>query len=268
MLRGFYTAASGMIANQRQQEALANNIANANTPGYKADQATLRAFPELLMQQMGTKKVPTKYSSNLPIQNPIGSLNTGVYVQEMVPNQTQGDVRETGNNTDMAIVNGDLPDETGSIFFTVQYGDGEQRYTRNGNFTVDGNGYLVSNQGYYVLDNNGNPIQTNGMEFTVNQAGQLQLDSGQMIQLGLVYSDNTNELEKIGDGLFAGAAGEIPEGTTFTIQQGFLESSNVDSLQTMTDMMTAYRMFETNQRVLKAYDQSMEKAVNEIGRVN
>ncbi|WP_188456647.1 flagellar hook-basal body protein [Virgibacillus oceani] len=267
MLRGFYTAASGMLAQQRRQEALSNNIANANTPGYKADQPTLRAFPELLMQQMGTKNIPTVNGGlNLPVQNPIGALNTGVYVQELVPNYMQGDVRETGISTDMALINGALPDETGSLFFTVQNEDGEARYTRNGNFTVDGQGFLVTDQGYYVLDQAGNPIQTNGMDFTVTQDGFLQAE-GQTIPLGIAYAANANELVKEGNGLFAGDAGAVPNGATFTLQQGFLERSNVDSLQAMTQMMESYRMFETNQRVLKAYDESMGKAVNEIARL-
>lgn len=266
MLRGFYTAASGMISQQRRQEALSNNIANANTPGYKADQPTLAAFPEMLIQRMGAKTIPTVKGLNIPIQNRIGSLNTGAYVQELVPNYSQGDVRETEIATDLALVNGALPDETGSLFFTVQNETGEMRLTRNGNFTVDGQGYLVTNQGYYVLDQAGNPIQTNGQDFTVSQEGIMQTD-GQVIPLGIAYVENANDLAKEGNGLFQGDAIEPPPGATYSVKQGFLERSNVDSLQAMTEMLDSYRMFETNQRVLKAYDESMGKAVNEIGRL-
>lgn len=266
MLRGFYTAASGMISMQRQQEALANNISNANTPGYKADQATLRAFPEMLMYQMGQETLPTKQPKNLPVQNPIGSLNTGVYVQEYVPDFVQGALRETGVSTDLALIDGVFPDETGSIFFTVQNENGEPRYTRNGNFTVDGQGFLVTTEGYYVLNQAGNPIQTNGMEFTVTPDGQLQV-GGQQIQLGIAYTPDANQLAKEGNGLYNGEAGPVPAGATFSVQQGFLEQSNVDSAQTMTQMMEAYRTFEMNQRVLKAYDESLGKAVSEIGRI-
>lgn len=266
MLRGFYTAASGMVAQQRHQEALSNNIANANTPGYKADQTALRAFPEMLLQQMGNHKIPTTRGLNLPVQQPIGTLNTGVYVQEAIPNFGQGDIRETAVTTDLALVNGALPDETGNLFFSVQNETGEVRYTRNGNLTVDGQGFLVTNHGYYVLDQAGNPIQTNGMEFTVTRDGFLQTET-QNIQLGIVYTENANELVKEGNGLFSGEADAVPAGTTYQIQQGFLEQSNVDSLQSMTQMMEAYRMFETNQKVLKAYDESMGKAVSEIARL-
>lgn len=267
MLRGFYTAASGMITQQRQQEALANNIANANTPGYKADQPTLRAFPELLMQQMGSSKhIPTTAGFNVPIKRPVGALNTGVYVHETIPNYLQGDLRETGITTDMALVHGALPDDAGNLFFTVQNEAGQARYTRNGNFTVDGQGALVTTEGFYVLDQAGNPMETNGMEFIVNEDGILQVD-GQNIPLGIAYVADANDLSKEGNGLFNGDAGAVPAGAAFTVQQGFLEQSNVDSLQAMTEMMESYRMFETNQRVLKAYDESMGKSVNEIGRL-
>ncbi|MBP2076192.1 flagellar hook-basal body protein [Oceanobacillus polygoni] len=268
MLRGFYTAASGMISQQRQQEALANNIANANTPGYKADQTSLRAFPELLLKQMGSQEsLPTTQGGlQFPIQKTVGSINTGVYVQEAIPNFAQGDIRETGIATDIALVGGTMPDETGSLFFTVQNEAGEVRYTRNGNLTVDGQGFLVTNQGYYVLNDAGDPIQTNGMEFTVSSEGILQTPE-QAVQLGIAYAADGNGMVKEGNDLFTGDAVQAPEGATFSIHQGFLEQSNVDTMQTMTDMMNAYRMFETNQRVLRAYDESMGKAVSEIGRI-
>ncbi|QSS99820.1 flagellar hook-basal body protein [Pontibacillus sp. ALD_SL1] len=275
MLRGFYSAASGMIALKRQQEALSNNLANSTTPGYKADQSTMRAFPELLMQKMGSKEIPTQSGGlNLPMNQDIGSMNTGVYVQEEIPNFAQGDIRETGILSDMALVNGDLPDETGALFFTVQGSDGEQRYTRNGNFTVDGQGFLTTQSGNYVLDSNSNRIQTGGMDFNVTEDGVLEA-GGQVTPLGITYTRDMNQMVKDGGNLFRfeGEEGQVVQnarttnGVTFSIQQNFLERSNVDTSETMVEMMNSYRLFETNQKVLKAYDQSMDKAVNEIARV-
>lgn len=266
MLRGFYTAASGMISQQRQQEALSNNIANANTPGYKADQAVLRSFPELLMQRMEGKNIPTKNRLNIRTHQPIGSLHTGAYVHEKVPDYSQGDLHETGVTTDLALVVNNLVGEADNLFFTVQNEAGEVRFTRNGNFTVDGQGALVTTEGYYVLGQDGNPVATNGMEFTVNENGILEVD-GQATELLISYVENANELTKEGNGLLSGEADDMPAGITYTIEQGFLERSNVDSARVMAEMMESYRMFETNQRVLKAYDESMGKAVNEIGRI-
>src|SRR5690625_7658314 len=98
-----------MIAQQRHQESLSNNIANANTPGYKADQATLRSFPEMLLRQRGTKTIPTTKGLQLKENNGIGSLTTGVYAQESILNFEQGPIRETGIPTDFAIVDGNKP---------------------------------------------------------------------------------------------------------------------------------------------------------------
>lgn len=274
VLRGYYTAASGMMAQQRRQDTLANNIANAQTPGYKQDQATLRSFPELLIQRMESSNIPTSRGGfNVPMQNTIGSINTGVYVQETIPDFAQGGLKETGIATDMALVNGNLPDETGNLFFTVQNADGEERYTRNGNFTVDGEGFLTTNQGYYVLDDNGNPIETDGQTFTVSEAGVLQVGE-QAIPMAISYSANVNDMVKDDEDLFTlgeGGAALVNArgnaGLTYSIQQNYLENSNVDAVQSMTDMMQAYRTFETNQKVLQAYDQSMDKAVNQIARL-
>lgn len=267
MLRGFYTAASGMIMQQRQQEALANNVANANTPGYKADQPMIRAFPEILMQKVGAEKIPTTEGFARPLQQPIGSLHTGVYLQEMVPNFMQGDLKETGIATDLALLQTNIPDENGGLFFTVQNEEGELRLTRNGHFTVDGEGMLVTHEGYYVLDTALNPIYTDGLDFIVQSDGTLQVE-GEEIPLAISYVENTLDLEKEGENLFSGeVAPDIPEDVIFSVEQGFLERSNVDSLQTMTDMMEAYRLFETNQRVLRAYDESLDKAVNDVGRL-
>ena len=274
MLRGFYTAASGMLANQRMQETLSNNMSNVNTPGYKADQGTMRAFPELLIEQMGSRKSSgSTMSRNIPVQHPVGSLNTGVYMQEAVPAFTQGDLRETGVSTDLALLQRNVPDESGSVFFDVQNEAGEQRYTRNGNFTVDGDGYLTTNQGNYVLDQSGNPIETNGMEFDVSEEGIITVE-GQAIPLGLSYSPAAEDMVKEGEGLYRlGEDGtqliDAREDNTVEVdvKQNFLESSNVNSARIMTEMMNTYRSFEMNQRVLKAYDQSMQKTVTEIARL-
>src|SRR5690625_4365142 len=267
MLRGFYAAASGMITQQRQQEALANNIANVNTPGYKADQVAIRAFPELLMQKISSKKLPTTQEINVHNKQAVGPLNTGVYVQEYIPDFSTGALHQTYLPTDIALNQQYVPDENGSLFFTVQNEAGDLRLTRNGNFTIDGEGMLVTNEGNYVLDENGAPIATNDHHFTVLPDGTLQIGE-EAVALELSYVEDTNDLEKEGNGLYAGeVADNLPADAIYSIRQGFLERANVDPGLSMTQMMEAYRLFETNQRVLQAYDQSLDKAVNDIGRL-
>ncbi|MFC4321944.1 flagellar hook-basal body protein [Litchfieldia salsa] len=270
MLRGFYTAASGMFAQQRRTEMLTNNIANANTPGFKADQSSLKAFPEMLLQRMESNSaVPSK---KFTTSTNIGSLTTGVYMQEATPQFSQGDIRETGRNADLALVNGNVP-EGGSLFFTVENANGDVRYTRNGNFTLDGAGYLTTNEGYYVLNENGNRIQLENEQFSVASNGAILENGFEVNNIGITFSQNSNNLVKEGNGLFAATedgemvnANNNPD-TTYAIRQGYIERSNVDVAASMTDMMTAYRAFEANQKILQAYDRSMEKAVNEIGRL-
>lgn len=277
MLKGFYTAASGMITQQRRTDMLANNLANANTVGYKMDQSSVRSFPEILLDRMDYDTIPVQTQSNSGSSSSIGSLNTGVYVQETNPLFSQGQIKQTDLKTDMALVNDNVPineatGEPGSLFFTVQNGEGELRYTRNGNFTLDGQGYLTTASGYYVLNENNERIQLESDQFTVSEEGNIVTDNANVARLGLAYSnDPSGQLVKEGDGFFraeAELANAYNEDTIdFTLKQGYVENSNVDTAQTMTEMIATYRSFEANQKVLQAYDQSMNKAVNDVGKL-
>ncbi|MET3684244.1 flagellar basal-body rod protein FlgG [Alkalibacillus flavidus] len=272
MLRGFNTAGAGMMANQRYQDSLSNNMSNALTPGFKQDRSTFRAFPEMLIQNVESRNIPTENGLQLPFRNNVGTINSGTYLQEDVPLFTQGDIRETDLSTDMAIQNGDLPDENGFLFFEVQNEEGDVRYTRNGNFTVDGEGFLTTNQGHYVLDEDGNPIETGTENFEVQQNGQVTSPFDNAL-LGIAYHENANDFVKEGDNLFANEGDVAVEdaravdGVGFQIQQNHLEESNVSPEQVMADMTRAHRMFDMNQQVVKTFDKSMELAANQVGRL-
>lgn len=277
MLRGFYTAASGMLAQQRQTEMLTNNLANANTTGFKADQSSIRSFPEMLLQRMESKNVATDNSLQLPINKNVGSISTGVYVQEVTPLFSQGDVQETELKTDIALINGSMPADAngkmGTVMFVVENSNGEMRYTRNGNFTLDGTGYLTTSEGNYVLDQNNERIQLNSDDFTIDQEGTISENNQAVTRLGVAFAENPDSLVKEGGGLFRAAEDELTDAyneadVSFTLNQGLLEGSNVDESQTMTELMAAYRSFEANQKMLQAYDRSMDKAVNEVGKLS
>ena len=268
-----------MVAQQRKTDIITNNMANANTPGYKSDQSTIRSFPDMLMSAVKTNNEPTQKGLALTGAQQIGSLNTGVYLQETIADYTQGSIYSTGLTTDVALLDGNLPTDAasgnkGAIFFRLQNTDGSEAYTRNGNFTLDGNGSLVNPQGLYVLDANGQQIQLQNDNFKISETGVITDENGnQVANLGISFSANPDVLMKKDNGLFTTLNNEpLPsaytvDGVSFTMQQSYLEGSNVDSARAMTDLLTAYRAFEANQKVLQAYDKSMEKAVTEIGKV-
>ncbi|PYF07554.1 flagellar hook-basal body protein [Ureibacillus chungkukjangi] len=278
MFKGFYTVATGMVSQQRKTEIITNNMANANTPGFKSDQSTIRSFPDMLLSAVGNTNLPTDKQLSMANIQQIGSVNTGVYLQETLANYTQGSIYETSQKTDVALINGTMPTDAesgqaGSIFFRLEHPEGGEAYTRNGNFTLDGQGYLVNAQGLYVLSAEGERIQLPNDQYNLTEEGNIFVDDQLAASLGVSFSANPNTLMKQDNGLYRTVDGEnLPtafaqEGVTFSMQQSYLEGSNVDSAQSMTDLLTAYRAFEANQKVLQAYDKSMEKAVNEIGRV-
>ncbi|MGG1572998.1 flagellar hook-basal body protein [Fictibacillus sp. NRS-1165] len=254
---------------------LSNNIANTNTPGYKANQSTLRTFPSMLLERIDSNgKTPLTSAG----QKQGGQLATGVYMQEAIPNFVQGDLQESGVNTDLALIQGSVPidkktGKPGSLFYMVETADGGTRYTRNGHFSVDANNELVTTDGYYVLDIKGKHITVSDENFTVSGNGAI-LDQGRSAgTLGIALITNPMDLVKEGNGLFSPQGNQQPEAAAgnpqvaYQVKQGFVERSNVDAEQSMTEMMEAYRSFEANQKVLQAYDRSMEKAANEVGKI-
>ena len=280
MFKGFYTVATGMVAQQRKTEILTNNMANANTPGFKSDQSTIRSFPDMLMSAVNSTTIPTENGFALKKLSTVGAVNAGVYLQETVPDQTQGTIYSTGLTTDVALVNGSMPTDAasgnkGQIFFRLQNENGTQSYTRNGNFTLDGQGNLVNPQGLYVLDANGERLQFNNDNIRIDSEGTIFDENNvQLGTLGVAFSANPDVLKKQDNGLYNTVDGvALPSAygqanVQFSIQQQYLEGSNVDASKAMTELLTAYRAFEANQKVLQSYDKSMDKAVNEIGRVN
>lgn len=259
MLRGLYTAASGMFAQQRKTDILTNNLANAQTPGFKEDQTSIRAFPEMLLHHIGQDL------SGIKSTNPVGSIHTGAYLQETLPRFIQGDLNQTGIGTDMALM--DVGE--GTAFFTIQTGEDIQ-YTRNGQFTIDAEGLLTTSEGWPVLDVAGNEIRVMSDQFTVDQQGNVEENGTFIAQLAIRSTEEPFGLIKGESGLYRTDGDELlPLAENgYQVRQGFIEKSTVDPMRAMTDMLSAYRAFEANQKIVQAYDRSLEKAVNEIGRVN
>lgn len=291
MLRGLYNAAAGMVTQQRRHDTITQNIVNLNTTGYKQTDSVQRSFPEVLISMVGGGA-----------ENPnrtVGKLNTGVFAEESLSLYKQGALRETGQATDFAIVSelgltvngenvnfdasGKYIDENGDItyrpeaFFTVQDENGDIRYTRNGEFRVSATGNVLTSTGYQVLDANNAPIVLTGQagNLTVNEQGQILSDAGNAagVTLGITVVDQPHQLVREGDGVFrldstdGGGTRFLAAGDNAIIRQGFIEASNVDPSQSMVELTAALRAYETNQKVVQFYDKSLDKAVNEIGRV-
>ncbi len=287
MLRGLYSAASGLIAQQRRHDTVTNNISNLNTPGYKQVNAVTRAFPELLLAMTGVNNVA---------RTEIGRWNSGVFAEEGITMYGQGDLMQTNRSSDFAIVSeiavaGLVFDESGKsvseegevvyqpqAFFTVQGTDGETRYTRGGRFTVSDTGELYSGEGFRVLGANGQPVLlpagTTLDQLMLDNRGRFIDEAGNDTGIALLISrvDNPNELIREGNGNFRFAdeeqtAAAVAAADNVEVRQGYMERSNVDVAQASVDLMAALRAYEANQKVVQFYDQSMQKTVNEVGRV-
>lgn len=269
MIRGLYTAASGMLTQQQRHDSLTNDLANINTPAYKANQGMIRAFPEVYLNAIRVPSSPNKK---------IGQINQGVFIEENVTIFTQGDLQTTGVSTHMAIWDKELepdPDsgEQPKLFFTLEDENGDTLYTRDGLFMEDPTGYLVTPEGHLVLDNLGLPIEIYGRDFKINEKGQIIFANGDpTISVGLTKVNNSNLMIKQGNQIYRYDGDQedlafIDTSENYNVLQGKIERSNVDPTQTMVDMMSALRSYEANQKVIQSLDQSLEKAVNEIGKV-
>ncbi|WP_028608267.1 flagellar hook-basal body protein [Paenibacillus harenae] len=287
MLRGLYTAASGMISQQRRHDTVTNNISNINTPGYKQTNAVTRSFPEMLLSLTGAG---TEHAAV------IGKLTSGVFAEESLSIHLQGDLMQTNNAADFALisnidVDGLFFDESGKYvsedgevtfqpqaFFTLQDQNGDVRYTRGGKFSLTEDGFLMSSDGSNVLGTNGEPIRMPAgiaLERLQLMPDQRFVDAGGRdigVQLLISRIGNPNELVREGNGNFRfvnddGEAQAIAPGERVEVRQGYVERSNVDAAQAAVDLMSALRAYEANQKVIQFYDQSLNKAVNEVGRV-
>jgi flagellar basal-body rod protein FlgF len=225
---GLYIAASGMVAEQTRQAQLSNDLANASTPGYKAERSPQHSFGEMLL-------------SNTASGQPIGAVNMGVALSKPVTDMTPAGMLPTGQPLDFGIV--------GDGFFAVKTPSGV-RYTRDGQFTASASGGLVDSAGNPVLDQGGAPVKV-GAEGTVPATA-----------LGLF---NVPAAVKQGENIYAGTPSGHAEGT---VRQGVLEESGVNPVRTMVDMVGSLRTFQSGQQAIQAIDQTLTAASTQVGSLN
>jgi len=253
MLDGMKMAAQGMMAMMAQQDVIANNLANVGTAGFRKDSLSVSSFSQVLNRQVGMfgPEEPGYMQAG-------GNFNaTGGLVYNNATSFAQGSLKETGNSMDLAL------DDNGKGFFCVQGADGVQ-FTRNGAFRLNAAGYLVSQDGSYLLGQRG-PIQVKGTSFVVTADGKVKVDGNVIDQILVATFDDQANLAKQGDSNFLAAAGGRIS-TDFQMKQGYLEMSNVNAIQEMVNMMSVMQAYEAGQKLLQSQDRIMGKAA-ELGRL-
>lgn len=249
MLRGLYSAATGMTVQRGKMDVLTNNVVNATTTGYKKDGLVSSSFEEVLIERINDPYVINQ-------GNQVGPYSFGTHIAEVYTDFTQGNIEFVETQTSLAL--------SGEGFFAVETPDGE-RYTRAGNFTVNSEGYLVTCEGYYVLGENGR-IQVGHGDFVADLRGNVSVNGMPADSLRLVRFENINDLRKQGNSLYYSFSNEVPSvAENCSVRQGYLESSNVDVATEMVNMITVYRTYEASQKILMMTDETLGLAVNKIG---
>jgi flagellar basal-body rod protein FlgF len=248
---GLYISAEGAVAQNRRMEVLSNNIANVETAGFKRQLAIFQArFSQAIEQG-------SDYSGSRTI-NDIGG---GVMVRETKTDFSPGPLRRTGLETDVAI------DGTG--FFQVQKGD--QTYlTRAGAFEITAEGQLTTPDGYSVLSPDGEPIAIEPGPWNINGAGEIEQNGGVVGSLGLVRPPLLDQLEHVGENLFAlpprVEAEPVPDEER-QVRSGFVEQSGVRPALEMMDLIECSRAFEANTTMIKNQDQMLGNLISRALRV-
>jgi flagellar basal-body rod protein FlgG len=270
-----------MRAQQWRLDAVANNLANVDTDGYKRDIAAFKAFPELLLRRQdddGIYHIPFGSADAAPI---IGKMGMGVELNELYTNFDQGALKETTSDFDLAL--------DGRGFFAVATPYGE-RYTRNGSFILGKEGFLLTKEGYPVLGENG-PIRVQANNFQIDKDGRVWINAAYPNEPEVMIGRETNlwedtvlldtlkivefeldrYLEKQGSSLYresetSGPAMVMLEGERPKVLQGFLEASNVDPVVEMVQMIEVNRAYEANQKMIQSEESALGTLINQVAK--
>lgn len=245
MNRGFYTAATAMLIQQRRLNTVSNNLANIKTHGFRREEVVVSTFEETLRYRIESNQ-----------KTPIGTSAKISAVDEIIHFFDQANVEETLRNLDVAIM--------GEGFFEIEK-NGQTLLTRNGHFSIDQEGYLVLGDVGRVLGQNG-PIEVNNDRFRVNEFGMVFDEGGNYLDsLSIVSTEDYGQLSKQPNGLYM--SNQPMTQMNAVVMQGSLEGSNVDMTDELTRMMEIQRNFQSVANALKLIDRLNERAANEIGKV-
>jgi len=252
MLQAMSTAATGMQAQETQIQVIANNLANASTPGFKVSVARFQDLLYVNERQAGTQSSQTSF---VPTGESIGLGSKTAAVDQVF---TEGELDNTGNPLDVAV--------QGNGFFQVSMPDGSIAYTRDGSFRTDQNGRVVTLDGYAVLP--GINVPQNAQNITIGPDGTVSAQVGNQVQptqvgqLQLMNFLNPAGLQPLGQNLYkqtqasgspqSGIAGQNGFGS---IAQGFLEMPNESTVQELVGLISAQRAYEASSKAVQVADQ-------------
>lgn len=258
MLRGLYTAHTGLRNEQNRMDIMTNNLANASTVGFKKEGSTSQAFDSVLAYKLKDASVGLG-----TVQN-IGHNNLGVKIGENYTDYTQGSFRITNNTFDLAL--------SGEGFFALEFtnkaGETSTKYTRAGNFTLTSDGYLVNNDGDYVLDENSQRIQLDPLhDADITSDGRISQNGNVVATLQVVDFEDYDYLKRYGETYFEPVEGAQIINSAAEVNSGMLEMANVQVVSEMVNMISITRQYESNQKIMQTYDRSLEIAVNQLGKI-
>lgn len=243
MMKGMYIAASGMNFQMNQLNEVSANLANVNTTGYKRSQLVSQSFGDVLTQFA----TPT----------PLNQVGVGVQETGRARWESQGALTRTNNPLNMAI--------SGDGYFQVQTDTGNVMVTRNGDFRLDNQGYLASQEGHRVLGANNQPIQLAAIAqetLRIRSDGVIQSGTAEVGKIKVVGPENVDAQSfPTGDAASPALTGG------YAVEQGFLEGSNVNVINEMVNMLTLNKAFSFGQKAITTQDNLLNKAVNDLGKV-
>lgn len=247
MVRGIYSSASGMISEYKQIDVLGNNTANVDTAGFKADNLSVTTFGDEITKRM---------QDNVTL----GDMPEGVTIGSESTDLSSGAYQQTNISTDLAI--------NGNGFFAVESpSGGGVKYTRDGEFSVDSQGFLALPTGERLLDANGQQMNVGGDQISVAPDGTVTTATGAKEKIDIYDTQNDKQnVVKRTDGFF-NITGATPVAQTAvgSIKQGYIEESNTDMVSNMTQMMEATRVFQGCQQAFQVSDDTLDKLVTEVG---
>ncbi len=256
MIKGLYTAASGMMVQMSKQDAIANNLANTDTSGYKKQTAVSQAFPDMLMSRLNDfPDKPDRASAK------IGKMGTGASIAEITTDFSGGLLYPTENSTDIAIQNP-------AGYLVVDTAQGE-KYTRNGALKVNLDGLLTDSAGNPVLGMSDDYIYIGGGEFTIDRRGNIMVDGEEIDALKIVGFANPEQLVRQGNNLYSITNTAVEEYVDNPeIIQGYIEKSNVNAIKEMVELVTVVRSYEAMQKLVQSEDEAAGIAIEKVGSTN